>query len=248
MKQGFIIPVYRHAATAGPLAEKLASGGLPVILIDDGNDGEGRACLENRAAKAPGLVLVRLEKNRGKGAAMAKGFEKASELGLTHVLQIDADGQHDITRVDFFLKEAEKQPDRVICGLPVFDESAPGIRLGGRKIANFWAAVVTLSNELPDVLCGFRVYPVEESLRITRDPFTDKRMGIDSELLVRLYWNRVFPVFHPVKISYPSDGISNYRYFWDNLHIAWVYVRLFFGMLLRLPRLLVIRYERRKES
>ena len=244
MKQGFIIPVYRHAATAGPLAEKLASSGLPVILVDDGNEPEARDHLAEWTAKTPGLVLVRLDKNLGKGGALAIGFEKAAELGLSHVLQIDADCQHDAGMAAFFLEESARHPDKIICGYPEFDESAPRGRVIGRNISNFWAAVVTLSGELKDVLCGFRVYPVEAALIITRDPFMDKRMGFDAEILVRLYWNRVFPVFHPVKVTYPKEGISNFRMFKDNLHISWMFTRLFFGMLIRLPLLIIMRIRK----
>jgi len=249
MKQGFLIPVYRHAATAGPLAEKLAQTGLPVIVIDDGNSAEEKDCLIHWAAKTPGLFLVHLEKNMGKGAAVLKGFEKAAQLGLTHVFQIDADGQHDISRVSFFLEESAKHPNKIICGYPVFDESAPKHRIRGRKIVKFWASVCTLSGDLADLLCGFRVYPVEASLAAVKSPFFDKRMGFDSEILVRLYWNRVFPVFYPVQVIYPKDGISNFRAFWDTFNMLCMLLpRMLIGFLFRLPRLIVIRKEYGKET
>jgi glycosyltransferase involved in cell wall biosynthesis len=246
--QGFLIPVYRHVSTAGPLAEKLAAFGLPIILVDDGNGLEARDRLAEYALKIPAIVLVSLKKNQGKGGAFAKGLEKAAELGLTHVLQIDADGQHDAGRAAFFLGESARLPGKVICGYPEFDETAPKGRVVGRKISNFWAAIATLSRELKDVLCGFRVYPVEAALRIIRNPLMDRRMGFDAEILVRLYWNRVFPVFHPVKVSYPKDGISNFRMFRDNLRISWMFTRLFFGMLLRLPLLIAMARRRRKKG
>jgi len=247
MKQGFLIPVYRHGNTACHIAMHLASLSLPVILVDDGNKIETRDCLAECAAKTPGIVLIRQEKNSGKGVAVIKGLKKAEELGLTHVLQIDADGQHDIEKVTFFLEESLKHPENIICGYPEFDETAPRSRVTGRKISGFWAAVTTLSNELPDVLCGFRVYPVEAATRIAEHAFLDKRMGFDPEILVRLYWNKVYPVYHPIKVSYPDDGISNFRMVRDNLHISWTFCRLFFGMLFRLPLLLGIRIERWKK-
>jgi len=243
MKQGFLIPVYRHGKTACPLAERLTSAGLPVIMVDDGNDTETKALLAEYAAKTPGVALVSLKKNSGKGVAVAKGFEKAAELGLTHVLQIDADGQHDEGKIAFFLEESARHPDMIICGYPEFDKTAPKSRVTGRKISNFWASVVTLSTELKDVLCGFRVYPVDMSLRITRSLFLDKRMGFDPEILVRLYWNKVYPVFHPIKVSYHAGGISNFRMVRDNIGISFMFTRLFFGMLLRLP-LLIARKAR----
>jgi glycosyltransferase involved in cell wall biosynthesis len=246
VKQGFLVPVYRHGKTACPLAERLAASGLPVVLVDDGNDAETQALLAECAAKTPGVALVRLEKNSGKGRAVAEGFKKAAELGLTHVLQIDADGQHDAGMVPFFLEKSARHPDRIICGLPEFDETAPRSRMVARKISVFWAAVVTLSAALKDPLCGFRVYPVDASLRIARNPFIDKRMGFDPEILVRLYWNRVFPVFYPVKVCYPQDGVSNFRTVRDNLRISWMFSRLCVGMLVRLPLFIAQRIRYRK--
>jgi len=246
VKHGFVVPVYRHGETVGPLAEKLASisMGLPVILVDDGNDEQTKEILAELQRKIPSVVLVSLKKNTGKGGAVAKGFEKAAELGLTHIFQIDADGQHDTAMVGFFLEESSKNPGKVICGFPVFDKNAPRSRVSGRRVSNFWAAAVTLSKELKDVLCGFRIYPLDAALRIARNPLMDRRMGFDAEILVRLYWKKVFPVFHPIKVSYPKGGISNFRVFQDNLRISWMFTRLCFGMLLRFPMLIILRVKR----
>jgi len=248
LKQGFIIPVYRHGRTARLLAEKLALTELDVILVDDGNDEETKALLEQCAAVTRGVTLVRLDKNAGKGAALFKGFEKAKEIGITHALQIDADGQHDINQARFFLEESAAHPDMIVCGYPEYDESAPKNRVEGRKISKVWACIVTLSTEMKDALCGFRVYPVDETLSVYKSPFIDKRMGIDAELLVRLYWNRVYPVFHAVKVKYPEDGISNFRMVRDNIRISLVFTRLCTGMLFRLPLLLFRKIKRGKKN
>jgi len=247
MKQGFLIPVYRHGAPACSLAERLTASGLPVIMVDDGNDAATRALLAQCAAVTPGVTLVRLEKNSGKGGAVSAGLKKAAECGLTHVLQIDADGQHDAGKAAFFLEESARHPDMVICGYPEFDETAPRSRVSGRKISNFWASVVTLSTDLKDVLCGFRVYPVDASLRITRSLLFDKRMGFDPEILIRLYWIKVFPVFHPIKVSYPPGGVSNFRLVRDNIRISLMFSRLFLGMLLRSPLLIARKIKRGKK-
>jgi len=247
MKQGFLIPVYKHGATACSLAERLAASGLPVIIVDDGNDAETKTLLAECAAKTPGVSLVSLKKNSGKGGAVIAGLKKASELGLTHVLQIDADGQHDEGKTAFFLEESARNPGMIICGYPEFDKTAPKGRVTGRKISNFWAAVLTLSSELIDVLCGFRVYPVEASLRTTRSLFLDKRMGFDPEIMVRLYWSKVFPVYYPIKVSYPADGVSNFHMIKDNIRISFMFSRLFFGMLLRLPLLIARKFKRAKK-
>jgi glycosyltransferase involved in cell wall biosynthesis len=248
MKQGFLIPVYRHGVTACSLAERLATFGLPIIIVDDGNDAETQTLLVRCAAKTQGITLVSLKKNTGKGGAVCAGIRKAAELELTHILQIDADGQHDYSKAAFFLEESARYPDNIICGYPEFDETAPKGRVTGRKISNFWASVVTLSTELKDVLCGFRVYPVNKSLRITKSLFLDKRMGFDPEIMVRLYWSNVLPVFYPIKVSYPQDGVSNFHMVKDNIRISFMFSRLFIGMILRLPLLLARKINRRKKQ
>jgi glycosyltransferase involved in cell wall biosynthesis len=248
MKHGFLIPVYKHGATACLLAGRLSAFDLPVIIVDDGNDADTRTLLAQFAARTPGVALVSLKKNTGKGGAVTAGLKKAAELELTHVLQIDADGQHDAGKADFFLTESAKYPGKLICGSPEFDATAPKGRVKGRKISNFWASVVTLSSELKDVLCGFRVYPVDAALRIIRCPFLDKRMGFDAEILVRLYWKKVFPVFYPIKVSYPPDGVSNFRMVRDNIRISCMFSRLCAGMILRLPLLIARKIKRGKGS
>jgi len=240
MKQGFLIPVYRHGITACSLAERLAVFGLPVIIVDDGNDGDTQKLLVECAAKTPKVSLVSLETNGGKGAAVICGLKKADELGLTHILQIDADGQHDEGKIAFFLEESARYPDKIICGYPEFDNTAPKGRVTGRKISNFWASIVTISKELKDVLCGFRVYPVNGTLSASQHFLLDKRMGFDAEILVRLYWKKVYPLYHPIKVIYPEDGVSNFHMVRDNVRISWMFSRLCAGMLLRLP-LLIIR-------
>jgi len=246
MKQGFLIPVYKHGKTACSLAERLSVEGLPIIIVDDGNDDATKALLADCAAKTRDVTLASLKKNSGKGGAVISGLKKAEELGLTHVFQIDADGQHDEGKIALFLEESAKYPDMIICGYPEFDKTAPKGRVTGRKISNFWASVVTLSTELKDVLCGFRVYPVSMSLCVTRNPFFDKRMGFDPEILVRLYWKKVFPLYHPIKVTYPAGGVSNFRMVRDNIRISFMFSRLFLGMLLRLPLLIARNIKRGK--
>ena len=240
--------MYRHGESACQTAKRLAEMDLPVILVDDGNTAKTFIALLGCARKVPGVTLVRLEENSGKGAAFAQGLEKAVEMGITHALQIDADGQHDIEKAKFFLEESAAHPDKLICGFPAFDETAPRSRVMGRKISIFWTAVVTLSTGFKDALCGFRVYPVKETLRLMKTPLFDKRMGFDPEILVRLYWAGVPPLFHEVKVIYPPGGVSNFHMIKDNARISWVFSRLFAGMLLRLPLLVARKIMRGKKA
>jgi glycosyltransferase involved in cell wall biosynthesis len=238
IKQGIIIPVYNHGKATGAVVEKLSPLGIPIIMVDDGSDCETKTCLEQIYAKFPLTVPVALEHNAGKGRAFYAGLKKAAELGLTHVLQIDADGQHDSGQAGFFLTESAEHPQALICSFPVYDDSAPAIRRKGRVVANTWAKIVTLSADIKESMLGFRVYPVESALNVYRHTYIDSRMGFDIEILVRLYWKKIPLIFHPVRVNYPADGISHFRPVRDNMRISWAYTRLCCEMLLRLPFLL----------
>ncbi len=247
MKYGFVVPVYNHGSTLEGVVKNLEKYGFPIIVIDDGNDNENAAYIERVAEKYSLVHVVRHKKNMGKGIAMRSGILKAAEMELTHVLQIDSDGQHDADRVQHFLEKSMENPDAVICGFPEYDESAPKERVNGRKIANAWIHFVTLSGAIKDALIGFRVYPVEPCLKlIRRHTLVDPRMGFDVDILVHLYWLGVPVVSESVKVSYPKDGISNFRIVRDNIRISFVYMRLCIGMFFRIPKLIFLNVRRRK--
>ena len=247
IKTGFVIPVYNHGATLETVVSQLLAYRLPVIVVDDGNNADNRSEIEAVAAAHKEIVLVTRRKNGGKGKAVNDGVRKASELGLTHVFQIDSDGQHDILRVPLFLAEAEKHPDAIICGYPEYDETVPLSRKNGREISNRLARICAVSSEPVDVLCGFRIYPVAPYIKIINHSWIDGRMGYDVDILIRMSWSGVHIISHSVHVTYPESGISNFRIVRDNLHIAGTFSRLCAGMIVRLPFLLVRADRRRKQ-
>ena len=182
-----IVPVYRHEKTSRHVVESLVNLNVPVILIDDGNAPEGREILVQIAKDFADVELVTHKCNRGKGAAMRSGMEAAVAAGFTHALQVDADGQHDMEAIPFFINEVREHPDDLICGFPEYDESVPKAREQGRKITNFWVAIETLSLKIPDAMCGFRIYPLASSWPVMKC-LRNNRMGVDIESIVRLAW------------------------------------------------------------
>lgn len=238
-KFAFIVPVYRHGSTLDYVVSSLLKFNCPVIVVDDGNGEEDKKFILQVAEKYSCVVPVWRKKNGGKGRAVNDGVRKAFELGVTHVLQIDSDGQHDVNCVEHFLELSKKNPEAVICSYPEYDESAPKARLKARKFANLWVHIVTLSNEIKDCQIGFRVYPIAPYMELLKwYVMIDSHMGFDTEILVRLMWKGVSVVQSPVKVSYPKDGISNFRVFRDNVHISFAYTRLCIGMVFRSPILI----------
>lgn len=240
-----VIPVYRHGETVRGVLQSLADLKIPAILVDDGNTEPDKSKIAEAAAAFPGTELVVLSKNRGKGGAVSEGLLRAYELGYTHSLQVDADGQHDASSFAFFEKAARKKPGNLIAGFPLYDASVPKSREIGRKITNFWVMLETLSFDIPDSMCGFRVYPLKLVCPVLKKGLFDYRMGFDIEIFVRLHWTGIQFSFYPVKVVYPENGVSNFRVFRDNAAISKTHALMFLGMILRLPKLLLRRLRKR---
>jgi predicted LPLAT superfamily acyltransferase len=234
-----VIPCYNHGAMMASVLARLAPFNLPVIVVDDGSDAATQ--LQLATLHAPQLSLLRLDSNQGKGAAVIHGLRAAVARGFTHAVQLDADGQHQAEDLPLMLAEAERYPDALISGQPLYDDSIPKSRLYGRYITHFWVWIETLSLSIRDSMCGFRVYPLAATLALCDRRAIGQRMDFDTEIMVRLYWQGIHSRFIPTRVTYPASGLSHFDALYDNLRISWMHTRLFFGMLPRIPRLLTMR-------
>lgn len=237
-----LVPVYDHEHAVGAVVDAILARGLPCLLVDDGSSAACQRVLVDlaarHAAQGHAVHLIRLPENQGKGGAIMAGFEEAARLGFSHALQIDADGQHDTTCIAQFLSLAETSPRAMICGYPVYDESVPRLRLFARYLTHVWVWINTMSFAVRDSMCGLRVYPLGAVVPLVRANRIGKRMEFDIEVMVRLVWLGVTIVNVPTRVTYPTDGISHFRAWRDNVLISAMHTRLFFGMLPRLPLLL----------
>ena len=245
MKLCAVVPVYNHGNTIGAVVAALRANDLPCVLVDDGSNATCAAVLTALANReSAGVELLRLPQNLGKGGAMQAGLKQAAALGYSHALQIDADLQHDIADIPAFIAAAEQHPDQLICGRPVYDDSVSKGRLYGRYATHIWVWINTLSLEITDSMCGFRVYPLAPVVALINQVQIGRRMDFDVEILVRLHWRglRIFSL--PTKVRYPAGGVSHFRLLRDNVLISWMHTKLFFGMLVRAPILLARKFSR----
>jgi glycosyltransferase involved in cell wall biosynthesis len=208
------------------------------VVIDGSTDGSGETlAVEYRSQ---GLRIIRRSRNGGKGAAVLDGLRAAAAAGFTHVLVMDADGQHPASMIAEFMALSQRHPQAMILGEPVFDHSAPRIRVIGRRVSNALARFETLGcGRIGDSLFGFRVYPLAALLRIMDGTSRMQKFDFDTEAAVRLAWRGVPAINLPAPVRYfaaTDGGVSHFRYGRDNLLLAAMHLRLLGGCLLRLAR------------
>ncbi|WP_225782939.1 glycosyltransferase family 2 protein [Xenophilus sp. Marseille-Q4582] len=210
------------------------------VVIDGSSDGTGER-LAAQAESDPGLRVFVLPANQGKGAAVLHGLQAAQAEGFTHVLAMDSDGQHPAELIPAFMRQSQQRPDAMVLGRPVFDASAPLLRVRGRRISNGWTQLETLFAGIGDSLYGFRVYPVAALIAVMRAQPWMRRFDFDTEAVVRLAWRGVKPlnIDAPVKyLTAEEGGVSHFRYGRDNVLLTWMHTRLMIEFVLRLPALL----------
>jgi glycosyltransferase involved in cell wall biosynthesis len=213
------------------------------VVVDGSTDGSDLRLLQLAAAE-PGLRVLVLAHNEGKGAAVLHGIRAAAAAGFTHALTLDSDGQHPAERIPAFMQTSVEAPGAMVLGVPIFDASAPRVRVLGRKISNAWANLETLWAGIGDSLYGFRVYPIAPLEQVMRRNPWMRRFDFDVEAVVRLCWRGVQPRNLPAPVRYfrPEEGgVSHFRYGRDNALLTWMHARLVLGFLIRLPRLLARR-------
>jgi glycosyltransferase involved in cell wall biosynthesis len=243
-----LIPSYNSGPKVYETVTHARAHWNPVWVVVDGSTDGTPAVLQDMATKDAGLRVFVMRHNQGKGSAVLYGLDQAAQQGFTHALCMDSDGQHPAQLIETFMQCSQATPAAMVLGVPVFDASAPALRVKGRKISNWWANLETLWAGIGDSLYGFRVYPVEPLRQVMRGQRWMRRFDFDPEAAVRLSWREVPAINVPAPVKYlqaHEGGVSHFNYRRDNLLLTWMHIRLMLGFVLRLPVLLMRALGRR---
>jgi len=244
-----LIPSYNPGEKVDETVRSARANWNPVWVVVDGSTDGSTERLLAMARHDAGLRVIVLPHNQGKGVAVLAGLEEAAQLGFTHVLTMDSDGQHPAHLIGEFMALSQAQPGAMVLGLPKFDEKAPRARVYGRRLSNGMTHVETLWAGIGDSLYGFRVYPIEPLRKLMRRRTWMRGFDFDPEAAVRLCWAGVRPINLDAPVRYfrrDEGGVSHFNYLRDNLLLFSMHVRLFFGFLLRLPVLIAQRQRQRR--
>jgi glycosyltransferase involved in cell wall biosynthesis len=241
-----LIPSYNTGPKVLETVREACQHWNPVWVVVDGST-DGTAQLLQKMAESDelqetqgGFKVWVLPHNQGKGAALLHGLRQAQEAGFSHALAMDADGQHPAGLIAQFMQTSGQQPEAMILGRPVFDASAPLLRVRGRRISNAWTHLETLGAGIGDSLYGFRVYPINALVKVMSEQRWMRRFDFDTEAVVRLVWRGIKPINLDAPVKYLSatqGGVSHFRYGRDNLLLSWMHLRLVLSFLWRWPGL-----------
>ena len=155
MKTVILIPAHNVDKVVAEVINNVESLGFPVIVVDDGSDDN-----TYESAKSTGAIVLRHEKNLGKGAALRAGFDyilnPSTGSGFDAVITMDSDGQHDPALLNDFIKNAESNNSAFISGNRMHNTAAmPGIRVFTNRLTS-WVLSKKIGQHVPDTQCGYR--------------------------------------------------------------------------------------------
>ena len=215
-----VIPAYNHAATLKQVVLGALESGVEVMVVDDGSTDETHSLLKELP-----VHVIRHAHNKGKGAAILTALHACREEGATHMVTLDADGQHDPKDVLHFITAIKKNPHAILVGNRNFSPATtPRISRFGRRFSNFWFRLQT-GGSLKDTQCGFRAYPV---MVLSRLHLTERHFSFEIEVLVKAAWAGVPLQDVAISVYYPkkSERVSHFHPLADNLRLTILNTRL----------------------
>jgi glycosyltransferase involved in cell wall biosynthesis len=241
-----LIPSFNPGPKVYDTVREARAQWAPVWVVVDGSDDGTAQGLQQMAREDAQLRVIVLPYNQGKGSAVLHGATLALSEGFTHALTMDSDGQHPAWLIADFMRTSIGRPEALVLGMPIFDASAPRIRVNGRKLSNWWTDVETLNAGIGDSLYGFRIYPLADLVAVMGESRWMRRFDFDPEVAIRLVWRGLPPINIDAPVKYlkaHEGGVSHFNYLRDNVLLSWMHTRLVFGFLARLPAL--VRQKRR---
>ena len=215
---GALIPAYRASSTVGSVVTGASRYVSLVLVVDDGSS-DGTA----EAARTAGAQVLRLPRNRGKGAALRAGFAELLGARVSAVVTLDADGQHDPSEIPRLVERWHDTGAQLVIGSRQSHEAGmrPVRRFGNRfsRLALSWFAGVPV----PDGQSGFRLYDA----RLLRElRLAGSRYELESEVIVRAA-RRGLRIEHvPIRLTrIEGTPTSHFRPWTDTARICVAVVR-----------------------
>lgn len=181
-----------------------------ILLVNDGSGPEYDAVFAYLAA-AYEIKFLSHEKNQGKGAALRTGFKYVNRFNIpcSHVVTMDADGQHLSCDVQKVMEDAQDFPDALVLGVREFKGKVPlRSRLGNKATYLMFRGLV--GQKVTDTQTGLRAIPVGLLDRLIR--LASDRYAYELEMLLTLIQDKVRVREVPITTVYEdNNSMSSFR-------------------------------------
>ena len=208
------IPYFNHPETRREVVEKSLAEHKDVMVVDDGSEITAAEILRDTC-----VPIETHTRNKGKGEALLTAGRYAKENGFSHVVTLDADGQHDPRDFGKFKAAIKAEPSNVFVGCRDLNvDNVPTSSKFGRQFSNFWFRLQT-GKSLKDCQSGFRAYP---SALLTEIKYMSKRFAFEVEVLVRAAWAGLACSDIDITVYYPPPDtrVSHFNKLRDNLSLT----------------------------
>jgi glycosyltransferase involved in cell wall biosynthesis len=234
-----IIPTYNNDTTLKKVVDGVLNYTSNIIIVNDGSNDNTSIILK----EFTDLIQIKFIKNKGKGMALRKGFERAFEEGFEFAITIDSDGQHYPDDIPIFINELEKDKNILLIGSRnMTHDSVPKNSSFGNKFSNFWFWVDT-EIWLTDTQSGYRVYPLKVANEIK---FYTTKFEFEIEAIVKIAWRDVDVKNVPINVLYSDDRVSHFRPYKDFARISVLNTWLFLVAILYIKPRNIIRRIKKK--
>lgn len=201
-----LVPTYNNEQSLRAVLEDILTYTSNIIVVNDGSTDSTAKILEDFSH----LTLVQYSPNKGKGYALRQGFKKAEELGFSHVISLDSDGQHKASDLPAFFEVVQQEPDSLFIGSRNMKQTnVPGSSNFGNNFSNFWFKFET-GIDAPDTQSGYRAYPIHLFKGVN---FLTTKYEFEIEVLVRAAWKDIPIKSIPIDVFYPpeEERVTHFR-------------------------------------
>jgi glycosyltransferase involved in cell wall biosynthesis len=204
-----VIAAFNEEAHVADVVNGTSPHASPVVVVDDGSTDDTAA-----RARDAGAIVIRHERNRGKGCAIRTGLEYALKQDRSHVLFLDADHQHDPAEIPLLVSQAAQGIGDFVIGEREFrKDQMPAVRFHANVIGS-----VILSRfigaDVMDSQSGFRLIRADLLRRVR---LTGTGYEIETEMLIKLVRAGAAVERVTVRRLQYQDAHSKIRPFWDTL-------------------------------
>ncbi|BAI62619.1 putative glycosyltransferase [Methanocella paludicola SANAE] len=199
------IPAYNEEIAIGSVVAKCKKYSNDIVVIDDGSRDH-----TIEVARIVGAEVISHEKNGGYGAAIRSCFEAARARGVSAMITIDGDGQHDPDNIPLLIAEMNRTGADVIIGSRFINgneknQHIPAYRKVGMKMLDM-ATIISSGVKVTDTQSGFRAYSKKALSEIDLE---DAGMGIGSEILIKAAKLKLHISEVPIRARYDIKDTSS---------------------------------------